>query len=484
MKKSTNFVGRKRELTRLRGLLKKNVASFIVAKGRRRVGKSRLIHQFGKDFDHYYKFEGLPPEQGLTEQAQLDEFCTQIARQFKTVKAPYQDWSDAFWAVGERVQNKSVLLFFDEISWMGYKSPHFLGKLKIFWDNLLSKNPQLVFVVCSSASAWIEKNLLSSTGFLGRVSFNLTLEELPLFDCNQFWPKRISAYEKFKVLAVTGGIPRYLEEIDSKCSAEENIKRLCFTNGSLLVNEFQRIFSDLFMRESKFYEKIVTTLASGAKEHSEIQKIISQESDYSQYGRLSEYLWELEEAGFISRDYSWNIKSGEDSKLSRYRLRDNYLRFYLKYIKKNLAKIKRDAFDLKSLALLPAWNTIMGLQFENLVLNNRKSVHELLAIKPDEIVNENPFFQNKTKRSQGCQIDYMIQTRFNTLYICEIKFSSQKVDSSVIHEVEAKIDCLKRPAGFSCRPVLIHVNGVTEELLEMDYFSNIVDMGQLLENAL
>lgn len=53
--------------------------------------------------------------------------------------------------------------------------------------------------------------------------------------CARFWPDRdgnVSAYEKAKVLAVTGGVPRCLEEIDA-ARPEENIKRLCFTRGGL-----------------------------------------------------------------------------------------------------------------------------------------------------------------------------------------------------------------------------------------------------------
>jgi uncharacterized protein len=106
-----------------------------------------------------------------------------------------------------------VLLFFDEISWMGSKDPTFLGKRKNAWDLQFKKNDRLVFVVCGSASSWIEENLLSSTGFVGRISYRLTLEELPLPDCNRFWPDSIATYEKFKILSVTGGVPKYLEEI-------------------------------------------------------------------------------------------------------------------------------------------------------------------------------------------------------------------------------------------------------------------------------
>lgn len=474
------FIGRQRELKRLLGLMKKGTASFVVVKGRRRVGKSRLVDEFGKNFDHYYKFEGLAPEKNTTPAHQPEEFSRQITRQFKTAKAKYDDWSDALWSVGERVQSGKTLLFFDELSWMSDKDPTFLGKIKNFWDTQLNKNNQLIFIVCSSASAWVEKNLLSSTGFVGRVSLTLTLEELPLPDCDKFWPKNISAYEKFKVLAVTGGIPKYLEEVNTKECAEENIKQLCFTNGGFLAEEFNRIFSDIFLRESVFYKKIVSVLSSGSKEQSEIQREVCGIRDNQHYGRIPEYLWELEEAGFIRRDHTWDISTGRDSKLSKYRLQDNYLRFYLKYIERNLPKIKRDAFVLKSLTSLPEWNSMLGFQFENLVLNNRKSIHKILGIKQEEIVSENPFFQRKTIRTPGCQIDYMIQTKFGSLYICEIKFSKREIDSSILNEMQTKISALKFPKGFSCRPVLIHVNGVSDDVVDSDYFAAIIDMGELL----
>ncbi len=289
----------------------------------------------------------------------------------------------------------------------------------------------------------------------------------------------IATYEKLKVLSITGGIPKYLEEIDTRLSAEENIKRLCFRKGSILVEEFRQIFSDLFLRDSLFYKKIIETLVTGSKERNDICNILKIDPG----GRISEYLKELELSGFITRDYTWNIKSGADSRSSHYRLSDNYLRFYLKYIDKNLSKINRNHFQFKSLISLPEWDTIMGFQFENLVLNNKPLIHQALNIKPEEIISENPFYQKKGHRYTGCQIDYMIQTKFSTLYICEIKFSKNAVNSSVINEVQKKISSLKYPKGYSCRPVLIHVNGVTEDIINSDYFVSIIDFSKYLEDS-
>lgn len=473
----SKFIGRQQELSKLQSEAEKKTASFIVVRGRRRIGKSRLIEEFSRKFDAFYVFTGLPPEKDVTKTDQLEEFCRQMARQFKLPLALYTDWSDVFWALGERAKSGRVLILFDEISWMGSEDPTFLGKIKNLWDQFLKKNDKLVFVVCGSASAWIEKNILGSTGFVGRISYTLTLEELPLSDCSLFWPKNVSAYEKFKILAITGGIPKYLEEVEPKFSAEENIKSLCFTKGGFLVEEFSQIFSDIFLRESHFYKNIIITLETGPKERNEICKELNIEPN----GRISEYLNELQLAGFIKRDHTWNITSGVDSKLSKYRLSDNYLRFYLKYIDINISKIDRDSYLFKSLNSLPEWDSIMGFQFENLILNNRKYIHDALKLRSEDIIVENPFFQKKNRDHHGCQIDYMVQAKFGTLYVCEIKFSKNKIEKSIIQEVQKKIDCLKYKKGYSCRPVLIHVNGVTDDVINSDYFASIIDASDFIK---
>lgn len=109
------------------------------------------------------------------------------------------------------------------------------------------------------------KNILSSTGFVGRISLDLTVKELPLCDSVKFWGKQttqITAYEKLKVLGVTDGIPLYLEHVDKMISAEENIKNLCFTPHGVLFDEFERLFSDLFSQRCEKYKKILLCLAN------------------------------------------------------------------------------------------------------------------------------------------------------------------------------------------------------------------------------
>jgi len=54
----TGFIGREHELSMLSNLFGNLTANLVVVKGRRRVGKSRLIAEFAKDYP-FYSFAGL-----------------------------------------------------------------------------------------------------------------------------------------------------------------------------------------------------------------------------------------------------------------------------------------------------------------------------------------------------------------------------------------------------------------------------------------
>lgn len=472
------FIGRKEELSSLKGLWNKKSASLVIIKGRRRIGKSRLAEEFGKD-QKFYTFAGLPPTLHTTAASQRDIFAKQLKSNFG-ISVEEDNWWSLLEVLSEQTKHGKVVILFDEISWIGSKDPDFLGILKTIWDTHFKKNPQLILILCGSISSWIEKNILSSTGFLGRISLTLTLEELPLYESSLFWGQQgkiVSSYEKFKLLAVTGGVPRYLEEIRPHLSAEENIRDFCFNKKGILFDEFEKIFSDLFSARNEIYRHIVSYLAERKGERNQIASALGIEVG----GAISNYLEDLEAAGFIARDFSWRLKDSKLSNLSLFRLSDNYLRFYLKYILPNKPKIESGIFKDRSMTSLPGWSTIMGYQFENLVLKNRRSLHQLLNIYPEDVISEGPYFQRPTQIQPGCQIDYMIQTKFESLYICEIRFSKNELKQDIIKELKEKISHLKRPRYFSCRPILIHVNGVTEQVEESDYFGKIINFSDFLE---
>ena len=49
--------------------------------------------------------------------------------------------------------------------------------------------------------------------------------------------------------------------------------------------------------------------------------------------------------------------------------------------------------------------------------------------------------------------------------------------------MEKKIENLSIPKGFSIRPVLIHVNGVSQTVRESELFSDVVDFSQFFNQT-
>ena len=69
------FFGRQRQLDLLNQLKKKQTSSLVVIKGRRRIGKSRLIREYitSSKSTTSYTFVGIPPDPKTTAQDQRDQ---------------------------------------------------------------------------------------------------------------------------------------------------------------------------------------------------------------------------------------------------------------------------------------------------------------------------------------------------------------------------------------------------------------------------
>lgn len=472
------FIGREKEIRLLTALFNKKSASFVICKGRRRIGKSTLIQQFGKRATTFLEFQGLPPREGIANKHQLDAFAEQLAKQTNLPKLTLTSWPQALSLLGSVIRNEKTVVLLDEISWLSGKDNDFAGNLKIAWDTQFKKFHRLILIACGSVSSWIDKNILNSTGFMGRVSLELTLTELPLHHCNSFWMKRasrVSSLEKLKLLAITGGVPRYLEEIDTTLSAEENIKRMCFTKEGILFSEFDRIFSDIFSRRAVSYKEIVRALVHGRKSISEICAVIGKNRN----GHVSQRVRDLVASGFVAQDALYEPGASRTSRLVKFRLKDNYLRFYLKYVEPRKSNIEQSLTESLSIESLVEWEVIMGFQFENLVLNNIVAICTLLSINMNSVRSASPHFQRKTRRRKACQIDLLIQTK-HTLYVCEIKFR-RNISRGIIVEVQDKIAKLKKPKNMTVRPVLIYEGAIDSGIEAEDYFDHCIRFSDLLE---
>lgn len=475
------FVGRNDILNELNDLWRKRTASFVTCRGRRRIGKSTLIERFAeKTADHFIEIVGLAPRKGMTDRRQQANFSEGISRYAEKPVVQARSWTQAFDQLNEVIPptGKTVVLL-DEISWMGCRNPDFAGFLKTAWDTRLKKHDRLVLVVCGSVSSWIAENILNSTGFVGRNSLDIEVKELSLRDCLKVIgprAKRLSVREKLDLLSVVGGVPRYLEEFKPEYSVEENIRRMCFTPEGLLFREYEETFSAVFGTRMKTRERLLRAISEGAHSASELAEKVGVPVN----GKLSTALRDLEYAGFAERTMGLNPLTGADVREERYRVKDNYARFYLHYIEPRRRAIARGLFKFASLEQMKGWETDLGLQFENLILNHVTDLFPFLGLESSLVLSAAPYVQKGNTNQRGCQIDLLIQTQ-RALLVVEIK-RRKEIGNGIIDEVAEKVARLKRRKGVSVRTALVYAGELAKSVEAEDYFDFIVPAERLLGN--
>ena len=476
------FFGRERELAQLDGLWAKRVGSLATCRGRRRIGKSTLVEEFARRSDaRFLKLEGLRPKPGMSERDQLSFFASKLAAQTGCEKTPPSDWYSAFVRLDRELDdNGRTVVLMDEISWMARFSPLFPEILKNAWDDLFKKHPRLIMVLCGSASSWIRDSIVRNRAFVGRRSLDMVVGELPPSDCAKFWGRkadRIDSREIVDVLSVTGGVPRYLEEIDPSLSAQENIRRLCFLPNSLLRVDFDDMFADVVTEQPRFSSRVLRSFVDGPRTATEVAEGLKIEKG----GDVSTAIWNLVEAGFLSETGRINPETGRELRERRFRLRDNYARFYLKCVEPHCNVIDDDAFSFATLDQLEGWDSIMGLAFENMVVNNYRALVPHLHLDGAVIVSAGPYLRRTAKGPRGrtgCQIDLLIQTR-RTICVVEIK-RRREIGRETIAEVDAKLRAIRRPAGVSARAALVYDGHLSPLAASDGYFDAIVPFDTLL----
>ncbi len=90
------FLNRNDEIKSLKSLLDLDKASIAVCKGRRSIGKSRLIEEFGRHAANFIDIQGLAPRKGTKKQDQLAAFGTQLSKNTSLPALVPDSWAQAF----------------------------------------------------------------------------------------------------------------------------------------------------------------------------------------------------------------------------------------------------------------------------------------------------------------------------------------------------------------------------------------------------
>lgn len=470
IKENKNFIGRVFELGRLSEIAKQGTASIIVAYGRRRVGKTELLEQaFRKR--HIIKFEGLEGQNETRQRASVLLDLANYTNDSYIAKLQFDTWREVFELIADRIGQQEITLYFEEVQWLAHYKPEFISELKHVWDNKFKNNDKLIMILCGSSPSFMVSNILQSKSLYNRSQYEVPLKSFTLHETQAFLAKHSSRNVMDAYLTV-GGVPEYLKQFKTQSSIFLALCRESFIPGGFFTNEYKRIFTSN-LSGNKHYKSIIDFLSKRKfATRIDIQEYLKVKSS----GALTDILNDLEVCGFINK-YS-PFSAGMNSKQNRFRIADNYLQFYFKFIAPKMPRIEDGSFQKSPSSAIKAdtYQKWLGFAFERMCLRH----HQLIADKLKfSAVNYRvgSYFSRATDRlTPGFQIDLIYERDDRVYTICEIKYLKDKVKSSVIKEFEEKLSLFDGKKNYSIHKVLITAEGADNAVINSGYFDEILSL--------
>lgn len=436
-KKMNPITGRKEEIQLLEDSLKAKRAGLVAVYGRRRVGKTFLIHTYFQD-RLAFELTGMYGA-GLKEQLQQFSKALQKASGFVLSLKPPGNWVEAFHALEQYLEgknrNKKWVVFLDEFPWLDGRKSGFLSAFEHFWNTWASRQSNMLVVICGSAASWMIRNIVNNRGGLhNRITQKIRLLPFTLSETEAYLKSLGSTLDRYQLLQIYmafGGIPQYLSNVGKGNSAALVIEKTCFSKNGLLNGEFNNLYGSLFEIADN-HIKAVRALAATSKGMTR-QEIIDA-CGLSSGGRTSLMLEELEESGFIKSTLPYDRTSRD----SIYRLIDEFSMFYLKFMDKPRSSGKDSWVKIIYSPVYKIWS---GMAFEAVCLKHVEQIKKRLGIDGIESMDSAwRFVPGKGQKEKGAQIDLLIDRKDRCINLCEMKFYTGEftIDKTYADELAKK----------------------------------------------
>jgi len=339
------FIDREHEISLLNKIYAQGKAELILLYGRRRIGKTRLLKEFIKDKNSFYFIGDISADI-------LKTFEQVIKERF----VKFQNWDDFFDFLTIEGKKRAVVIL-DEFQYLYKVEKAWPTIMQRRWEDL--KNTKIMIVLCGSIVSSIYKIAMGyGSALYGRKTYEIELSPLSFFDSKNFM-KKYDLKDFVYIYSITGGIPRYLEEMDDKLNIWENIKENVANKNCFLYREPLNLFYEEFKNPS-VYLSIIHSLSEGGKKFNEISTI----ADISM-GKLTKYLNVLKRVKIIKKIVPVT-ENKERTRNTQYVLMDNYIKFWFKFIYPSRAFIELDETDLLISKLKKDLSSFVGLSFEEI----------------------------------------------------------------------------------------------------------------------
>ena len=447
-----NIIGRESEKKKLSKILNSSEPEFLAIYGRRRVGKTFLIHEFFHDRGLYFELIGQK-DAGL--KMQLENFYQAVQEVFKPklpIKKP-DSWKEALSILTTLVEaqpvKKKIILFFDELPWLATKRSGLLQALEYEWNRKWGRNNNLKLIVCGSAASWILEKLIQAKGGLhNRITDTIYLQPFTLGESSRYLKSRGVKLKPLQILELymaIGGIPHYLRQVEKGKSSTQIINSLCFHKDGVLFTEFTRLFQSLF-DHADIHNRIISEI--GKKRNGILRGDLLEATGYKSGGTFKKRLQELRESGFIQEF----IPYGKSRKDFMIKIVDEYTLFFLHWIKplQERSGFRYNPNYWLNLSKEPGYSSWAGYAFEAVCMKHIDQILRKLEIENlASGIGSWRYIPPRKSRETGAQIDLLIDRIDNSINVCEIKFSINKysIDKAYARNLDHKVKAFEEKTG-------------------------------------
>ncbi len=317
------FLNRSEELAMLERRWASGESQIFLLWGRRRVGKTELLLEFGQDKRALF-FEATSG----TRADHLGDFSERLAEvsgRGAGLLAP--DWRAALDAVAEWAEAEGpVLLVLDEFQHIARESPDVGTTINVWWRERGSSAP--VFAVLSGSEVgFFEREVVGySAATYGRRAGQLRLEPFRPRDVGLFLPSW-SAEDRIRAYGVFGNMPYYLAHVREQAGLADNILELILARDGLLHEE-ARLLLDVELPDASAYFSVLRAIAAGQTRVSQIDS----RTGIGDSSRVSQMLDQLQRLWLVRKELPVTVRNPERSRQSFYRITDPYLRFWFRFV--------------------------------------------------------------------------------------------------------------------------------------------------------
>lgn len=450
------FIDRQEELDFLEKEYRRDGSSLVILYGRRRVGKTALTNKFMENKQAVY-FLATEENESQNRVAFKNIVAEQTGNEL-LMNASVDNWEMIFkvWMDDYAFSGGKKLLIIDEFQYLGKANHAFPSIFQKIWDTKL-KDSDVMIVLCGSLISMMESQTLAySSPLYGRRTGQIKLKQIPFRYYHEFFPDK-GEKDLIEYYAITGGVPKYIELFYDSPDIYEAIANNVLSKSSFLYDEpnflLQREVSEIGS-----YFSIIKTIAAGNQKLSKIATTL----ELKQTG-LTKYLKTLINLDILEREVPVTEDNPENSKRGLYKIKDNFMLFWFKFIFPNLSYIESGHAELA-----------MKKIRKNFVDAHVAYVYEDICIEKMWELNAGDawdFHFDKAGRwwNNNTEIDIVaLDKEGGNIIFGECKYRTGKVDVDVLRNLERKAKQVEWKRGIRKEYfILFSVNGFSEELMEL-----------------